>query len=203
MPQDQDHGANGNEPLKIGHGMLIALGGNLTSPAGTPAETLRAALVTMKKYGVVIRAVSSFYHTPAFPAESGADFVNAAARISSGLSAERTLEVLHRVEAAFGRNRVTRWGQRTLDLDLIADGELVLPDADTHAAWRSMPLREQVGQTPEQLILPHPRMQDRAFVLVPLCDIAPDWVHPLLGQSVAQMLSALPEADRQAVRRLD
>jgi 2-amino-4-hydroxy-6-hydroxymethyldihydropteridine diphosphokinase len=68
-----------------------------------------------------------------------------------------------------------------------------LPDAETQDAWRDLSLEEQVQKAPDRLILPHPRVQDRAFVLVPLGDVAPDWVHPCLGRSVAEMRDALPK----------
>ncbi len=109
---------------------------------------------------------------------------------------------LHAVESQFGRKRVQRWGMRTLDIDLLAFGDSVLPDPETHDFWRKMPAESQVGTTPETLILPHPRLQDRAFVLVPLADVAPDWVHPRTGLSVREMLAALPQADRDAVTPL-
>jgi 2-amino-4-hydroxy-6-hydroxymethyldihydropteridine diphosphokinase len=109
---------------------------------------------------------------------------------------------LHAVEARFGRKRAQRWGMRTLDIDLLAMGDSVLPDAATQDRWRLLPSEAQIGSTPDQLILPHPRMQDRAFVLVPLADVAPDWVHPRTGLSVRQMLAALPAEDRDAVTPL-
>jgi 2-amino-4-hydroxy-6-hydroxymethyldihydropteridine diphosphokinase len=65
-----------------------------------------------------------------------------------------------------------------------------------------LPADAQATQVPDGLILPHPRLQDRAFVLVPLADVAPDWCHPVLGRTVREMLAALPEADRRAVKRL-
>ena len=68
----------------------------------------------------------------------------------------------------------------------------VLPNPETFAHWRDLALEEQLNQAPDQLILPHPRLQDRGFVLVPLCDIAPDWVHPVSGLSAAEMLAKLP-----------
>tara|TARA_R110002094_G_scaffold35997_1_gene48446 strand:- start:264 stop:719 length:456 start_codon:yes stop_codon:yes gene_type:complete len=150
----------------------------------------------------MIRATSSFYHTPAFPAGNGPDYVNAAVRFSADWTASETLCNLHVIEAEMGRERVQRWGQRTLDLDLIAYGDLVLPDLSTHARWRNLSLEAQIGQTPGELILPHPRMQDRAFVLVPMADIAPDWVHPILGRSVQQLLDALPQAQKDEVQAL-
>jgi 2-amino-4-hydroxy-6-hydroxymethyldihydropteridine diphosphokinase len=92
---------------------------------------------------------------------------------------------------------------RTLDLDLLALGDSVLPDAATQEHWRNLPLADQKRLAPDGLILPHPRLQDRAFVLVPLADVAPDWRHPLTGQTVAAMTASLPAAERAAMRPMD
>jgi 2-amino-4-hydroxy-6-hydroxymethyldihydropteridine diphosphokinase len=78
-------------------------------------------------------------------------------------------------------------------------GDLVLPDAATQARWRGLDAAAQRSLAPDRLILPHPRMQERAFVLVPLADVAPGWRHPVLGYSVEEMLGALPEAARTEV----
>jgi 2-amino-4-hydroxy-6-hydroxymethyldihydropteridine diphosphokinase len=119
-----------------------------------------------------------------------------------GLVSGQLLERLHRVESDFDRLRETRWGSRTLDLDLIAVGDAILPDEATYRRWLNLPPEQQVKQAPQHLILPHPRLQDRGFVLVPLADVAPDWVHPVLNLSVRQMAAALPQEARDEIRPL-
>lgn len=178
---------------------LIALGGNLTLRDLLPQETLMAAIRDIAEIDVHLRAVSRFFSTPCFPAGAGPDYVNAVVEIETGLSPLALLDQLHEIEARHARQRTERWGMRTLDLDLIAYGELILPDLATYAQWRDLPLEQQMQQAPDRLILPHPRLQDRAFVLVPLCDIAPDWCHPVLHKTAIQMRDALPKADIEAV----
>jgi 2-amino-4-hydroxy-6-hydroxymethyldihydropteridine diphosphokinase len=89
-----------------------------------------------------------------------------------------------------------------LDLDLLAFGDKIAPTVKVFEAWRDKPLTEQVSQTPQELILPHPRRQDRAFVLGPLMDVAPDWRHPVSGHTVRQMYNRLPAEDRAALKPL-
>ena len=181
---------------------VIALGGNMPSPAGPPARTLGRAVAEMARAGMAIRAVSRFFATPCFPAGAGPGYVNAAVRIRTALDPEALLAALHQIEAGFGRQRTRRWGGRTLDLDLICVGDTVLPDPETQHAWRMLPPDRQALAAPDRLILPHPRLQDRAFVLVPMADIAPDWRHPLLSQTVREMLAALGPGQVASVRPL-
>jgi 2-amino-4-hydroxy-6-hydroxymethyldihydropteridine diphosphokinase len=150
----------------------------------------------------VIRGVSRLFSTPAFPYGSGPDFVNCALKLDTGLSAEAVLEALHQIEAIFGRVRQKRWAPRTLDLDLIAYDDKVLPDRDTYLKWVELSFEEQMKRAPKELILPHPRLAERAFVLVPLADVAADWVHPVTRRSVKQMLDALPDNQVSEVRAL-
>ena len=185
--------------------LTVALGANLPFEGGPPVETIHLALDGLSEEGFRVAAVSRFYATPCFPVGAGPDYVNAAAILSSDDNDDLAsiLAALHRVEARFGRQRVQRWGMRTLDIDLLAAGDSVLPDPQTQDLWRRMPPGDQIQTTPDRLILPHPRLQDRAFVLVPLADVAPVWVHPRTGLSVRQMVEALPQAVRDAVKPLD
>ncbi|SEN68190.1 2-amino-4-hydroxy-6-hydroxymethyldihydropteridinediphosphokinase [Loktanella fryxellensis] len=146
---------------------------------------------------------SRLFATPAYPPGIGSDFVNAAVAFHKRLSPDAVLAVLHGIEGAAGRRRQDRWGPRTLDIDLLAQGDLVLPDIPTQSHWRDMAPEDQRRLWPDRLILPHPRLQDRAFVLVPLMQVAPDWVHPILKRSVAQMRDALPRHEVDGVRQLD
>lgn len=185
---------------------LIALGGNTASAAGPPAKTLTAALAALNAAGFPVLAQSRFWQTPCFPVGAGPDFVNACAQLAVDPlmtdGPQAVLAALHQVEARFGRTRAARWSSRTLDLDLLAIGDRVLPDAATQDAWRMLAPDLQMTRTPDRLILPHPRLQDRAFVLVPLAEIAPDWRHPRLGLTVTAMRDALPAADRAALQPL-
>jgi 2-amino-4-hydroxy-6-hydroxymethyldihydropteridine diphosphokinase len=183
---------------------LVAFGANLPFEGDPPEVTLQRAFKALAEEGLSVLAFSRLFATPCFPAEAGPDYVNAAAALEAGAQADATsiLQRLHRVEAHFGRKREQRWGMRTLDIDLLALGDSVFPDAPTQDAWRNLAPEAQARQAPDQLILPHPRLQDRAFVLVPLADVAPDWVHPRTGLTVRQMLEALPAEDRDAVKPL-
>lgn len=202
MPQDKDCHNTYTNPSPTYPKVLVALGANMPSDVGSPEKTLLHAIDVLADSRLSVIEISPFYMTPCFPAGVGPDYVNAAAVLSGMESPKEMLTVLHDVEATLGRTRETRWGQRTLDLDLVGFGDMILPDLATYRDWHDLALSDQIKRTPDQLILPHPRMQDRAFVLIPLADIAPDWIHPVSGLSVRQMLDALPEADKSEVRRL-
>lgn len=150
--------------------IFIALGANLPSKAGSADLTLRAALDDLHASGVIIEAGSRFYRSAPVPASDQPDYINAVARISTDLTPAQLLARLHEVEAAFERVRGLRNAARTLDLDLLIYGALV-------------------SEVP---MLPHPRLHERAFVLLPMRDIAPDFIHPVSGRSLAEMIAALP-----------
>lgn len=181
---------------------LIAMGGNMRLEGQPPETTIGQAVDRLALAGATGLTLSRLYRTPAFPPGSGPDFVNAAAALRLDKTPDEVLDLLHRIEADLGRQRFARWGQRTLDLDLLAVGDGVLPNRKTQAFWQGLPPAVQSQTAPDQLVLPHPRLQDRAFVLVPLCEVAPDWRHPTLERSVRQMLLDLPAAERAAIQPL-
>ena len=180
--------------------MLIALGSNATLGRMSSEALIQAAIVGLEKQTFLIRSRSRLYQSPAFPPCSCADYVNAVVAVESQHAPADALSALHDIETEFGRQRGLRWGPRTLDLDLLAVDSKIAPSRATQTYWRNMALDDQVRLSPDQLILPHPRIQDRAFVLVPMAEVAPDWRHPVLFKTVAQMLAALP-ADQVAALR--
>jgi 2-amino-4-hydroxy-6-hydroxymethyldihydropteridine diphosphokinase len=182
--------------------VLVAMGGNLESEIGPPRVILGYAMASLRIMTNSLVRKSKYFVTPCFPIGYGPDYVNAAVSFQFQGESHELLAILHRIEANFGRRRTRRWGGRVLDLDLLAFGDKIAPTVKVFEAWRDKPLTEQVSQTPQELILPHPRMQDRAFVLGPLMDVAPDWRHPVSGHTVRQMYNRLPAEDRAALKPL-
>jgi 2-amino-4-hydroxy-6-hydroxymethyldihydropteridine diphosphokinase len=179
----------------------LALGANLHNAGVAPLETLRLAIKDIEFAGFSVKACSRMYQTPAFPAGAGPDYVNAALHVlvENSLTPEAVFSPLCAIELKHGRLRAQRWGGRTLDIDLLAMGDMVLPDLAGFAAWAGLDPAAQAQRAPDGLIVPHPRLHERAFVLTPLMDIAPDWRHPVFGRTVRQMHADLPLAERAAV----
>jgi 2-amino-4-hydroxy-6-hydroxymethyldihydropteridine diphosphokinase len=175
--------------------VLVALGANLDNEGVAPAKTMALAIQDIEKSGFIVEKQSRFYQTPAFPAGSGPDYVNAAIQLKAvpDMAPDAVLRALNQIEMRHGRQRLQRWAGRTLDIDVLGFGSLVWPDAQGFLAWSNLDPALQAKTAPDRLILPHPRLHERAFVLVPLLDIAPDWLHPVFQKTVRQMHDALPK----------
>ena len=184
---------NNNTDLnkKILSRCCVALGSNMPSKFGSSLETLNCAISDLQTLHFKLIKCSNFYETEPFPKDSGSKFVNCCAIFESQLSALDVLKHLHIVETFYGRIRKKRWGARIIDLDLIYFDELIYPDKNTLQKWIELSPEKQIKNCPSEMILPHPRLQDRAFVLMPLSDINKDWRHPILGISVNDMLALL------------
>lgn len=176
--------------MAIPHKFALGIGSNWHEDVTDTLPLIDATISRLQKESVNFLAMSVLYQTKAFPANGDPDFVNGAALMETQMSPDDLLAAVHDVEHAIGRTRTKRWERRVIDLDILFYDDLVRPDAQTHAMWREMALADQMVETPDQLILPHPRIQDRPFVLVPLCDVAPDWVHPVLHKTTRQMCDA-------------
>jgi 2-amino-4-hydroxy-6-hydroxymethyldihydropteridine diphosphokinase len=175
--------------------ILIALGGNLPTVNGSPAGTIRAALTMMPTFGIKVVASAPLYRTPPLAGYIQPDYVNSVAVVEAADPPRALLDKLHRLEAHFGRVRRDRWAPRPLDLDLLDFcGEIIAPAG---------PTGREAGVGPLPLALPHPGISGRAFVLVPLRDVAPDWRHPVTGRSVGDLIAALPDGEVRAVRRAE
>jgi 2-amino-4-hydroxy-6-hydroxymethyldihydropteridine diphosphokinase len=154
--------------------VYIALGSNL----GDRAATLRRAVAIMNSEGIRVVRQSPFYITEAVDVPGQGWFLNAVAEAETSLLPLQLLHALLKIEGELGRRRITPHGPRTIDLDLLFYGSSVI---------RS-----------RELEVPHPRLTQRRFVLVPLAQIAPDFRHPTLHKSVTQLLAETP--DRSEVR---
>lgn len=145
----------------------IALGGNL----GASEESFQEGLSFLKKHGAALNAMSSIYKSRPMGQHAGGQFTNAVALIDFSGSPQELMSILHRAESDAGRVRDVFWGPRTLDLDLIC-------------------LDQEIIQT-DQLVLPHPLMWYRWFVLKPMNELLPDWQHPALLQTTTELLDQI------------
>lgn len=157
--------------------ILIGIGGNLASKFGSPLESMTHAVSLFAGHDMRVRACSPWYGSRAQPISGQPDFVNGVIQIETVLNPLQLLSALQELEKRFDRVRGEKNAARTLDLDVLA-----YEDCSGNFAAPGGP----------ELMLPHPRMHERDFVLAPLCDIAPEWRHPRLLRTAAELLAALP-----------
>jgi len=164
--------------------ILVAVGANLPGPDGAPPiATCRAAVAALDALpGLRLRGLSRWYRAAPMPPSGPPDYINGVAHLAGAAEPAALLAALQALEARAGRVRGAPNAARTLDLDIIAMDTLV-------------------RQAPDP-ILPHPRTHERRFVLMPLADVAPGWVHPVLGRTVEALIGVLPDQGVRLVAEL-
>ncbi len=162
--------------------IFIGLGSNLTSKQyPTSIAVVKAAIEAIEVSGIKIAACSNFYETEPVPKSDQPWFINAVAQIETTLSADQLLKTLHKIEEQLGRTRRDRWEARIIDIDLLCYDDVVVPERET---W----LLQSKNLENNEMVIPHSRMHERDFVLIPFKELAPGWVHPVLSKSVVELL---------------
>jgi 2-amino-4-hydroxy-6-hydroxymethyldihydropteridine diphosphokinase len=179
--------------------IYLALGSNQTAHLKDSVGLIKSAYELLIDSHVKLTIFSPFYQTPAFPVGNGPDYVNAVVAGETYLGPQELLVILHDIEQQLGRERVERWGARTVDIDLLDYAGCVLPTSEEYCRWRDMSLDLQKTTWPNELILPHPRIQDRGFVLVPLKAVAPNWVHPVSSESIDDLIERIDAEELQKI----
>jgi 2-amino-4-hydroxy-6-hydroxymethyldihydropteridine diphosphokinase len=153
--------------------ILIALGANLSGRHGSPEETLEEAKLALEARGVSVTKSSRVWLTAPVPASDQPWYRNAVICVDTALDVRALFRLLKEIEQDFGRADTVRNAARVLDLDLIAYHSEIVEE--------------------NRLVVPHPRMEGRAFVLLPLQEAAAGWIHPVTGKTVAEMIGEMPE----------
>ena len=151
--------------------ILLGLGANLPSTYGSPEDTLKSAVIALKERNITICSASHIWISAPIPASDQPDYRNATLHVKTSLDSRALLKTLHAIEEEFGRQRDVRNEPRILDLDILAYHNEIIEESN--------------------VTIPHPRLHERAFVLYPLQEIAPEWTHPKTGRSIHEMIQSL------------
>ena len=178
---------------------LIAYGTNLPGPFGSSSQTILKALDELQLEGFVLIKKSRQYSSAAFPDKEKPRYLNGCIKVQAKMKPLEVLDRLKIIEKKMGRLTEQRWGSRVCDLDLLSFDNELYPNLKTFNYWMTLGLQDQIIEKPLGLLLPHPRIQDRAFVLKPLVDIAPNWRHPVLDLTAEEMLDSIPGVQKEDV----
>lgn len=175
----------------------LGLGANLPFAGNSLDQSVLAAIDALSDTIIAGVRQSPLYVTTPMPDTNQPDFVNCVLMGETHLSVSDLLTACQKVEAQFGRERHARWSARTLDIDILSYGNAVVPADGT---WSALSANAADGSIVPPLAVPHLRLHERAFVLVPLVDVAPSWRHPVFHKTSVELLQALPKPDRASVR---
>jgi 2-amino-4-hydroxy-6-hydroxymethyldihydropteridine diphosphokinase len=176
---------------------VVALGSNMHSSEGGPVTNVKCGLALLKSRGLVPIAVSPIYRSAAIGGGRQQAFANAVAVVVSEMAIGRMLRVVKQIERQMGRKAGVRWGPRPLDIDILSHrGQMASGQALGWVGRTARPTARKRGQA----VLPHPEIHKRMFVLRPMCDIMPHWIHPVFNKSAQQLLQIIQMNEANVLR---
>ena len=180
---------------------VVVLGSNLPSEFGGSFETLKQCVYEIKTC-LPIESIleSNWYISSSFLDKREPRYVNVGIRFSTNLNPKQLIKFTSSLENKYGRKRKRRWESRTCDIDILLCDQQILPSRNYFEKWLKLDFSEQIRLVPDQLIIPHPRLQERTFFLKPLNDLQPDWIHPFLKLKAKEMLDSLPLNEIESIK---
>ena len=179
---------------------VLVLGSNLSSKFGNSAETLKKCVDEIRSNSRIESLLeSNWYISSSFLNKRDPRYVNVGIRFSTKLKPKKLLNFTSGLENKYERKRQERWGPRTCDIDILLCDQQILPSKLYFNEWLNLNLSDQISLVPNELILPHPRLQERTFFLKPLNDLYPDWIHPFLKVKAKEMLDSLPSHELENI----
>ena len=183
---------------------VVVLGSNLSSEFGNSAETLKKCVSEIRSYSAIQSLFeSNWYISSSFVDEKEPKYVNVGIQLNTNLNPKDLLNYTSCLEKRYGRKREKRWEPRTCDIDILLCEQLILPNKAHFEKWLKLDFSDQIKVSPNELILPHPRLQERTFFLRPLIDLQPDWIHPFLGIKAKEMLDSLPPNELENIQEIN
>ena len=166
--------------------IILALGSNLKSTFGDRIKTIEAAIIFLESYGIKLIKKSSFYETPAYPNKEDPNFINIVIEVESKLSPEDLASILLFIEKKLGRKRAKKNDPRTCDIDIIDFNNKVF---DFY--YKDL-----------KFIIPHEKAKYRNFVLIPLEEISPNWLHPKSKETIRSLINKLSSDERKSILKI-
>lgn len=172
---------------------VVVLGSNLPSEFGNSFDTLNKCIYEIKTY-LPIKSLleSNWYISSSYVDKREPRYINVGIRFSTNLNPTELIKLTAGLEDKYGRKRKRRWESRSCDIDILLCDQQILPSTDHFLKWLKLDFSDQIKLVPNELIIPHPRLQERTFFLKPLNDLQPEWTHPYLKLKAKEMLDSLP-----------